>query len=438
MDTVEIHRLLERENRRLNRMIFISESMRGLACASGGIGVIILIIRGLGAPLRDTIWIWLGFSLLGAAIGFIIGWIHRLNINDTARWLDRRLRTGEAFSAALTCLHRPSSGPFDAAIIERAKVLAGQVDQVQWPMLYLKRWSGLSLGALLAGMILVQISINLQRTHRITALPEAKRVQTILSSTTTALEKLPPTKPKEVAKAILARNPELARQMEEALRSGDTRLLEQLLQSAELYGNDRRVTVGDSSENSGKGQKFTGFNLPDNKNTGRNNKVNAGQVNADGNGERQFGTEKDSKRRGEKSQRDPREKTPSQSENNDEAKRSSTRNPSSNKNNEQNREGHQAGQDPGGKNKHWGDLNTNNPGKRVVLKETKDGPMFEYILPDKNISVPLSHVLPSSQRAAEASLNRRGVPGEYQEYVQAYFLALAKESANTAQSQGKE
>lgn len=436
MKTVEMHRLLEREKRKLNRAIVMSDILRGVAFSGTGTGVILLVIRLFGFHIPFMIQIWGLITLGGAAVGFAIGWRHRLSLRDTACWLDRRLKTDEALSAAFACFDHEIPGPFDAAIIERAERLSSQVPHVKWPFRYLKRWVSLSVESLVLGAILVQISLYLQSPKRVVMLPEAAQAKIHRPSETMPSEKPNITKPQDVAKQLAPKDPKLKQQMEEALRSGNTALLQHLLQTAELQRAGRSLSETEASEQGGK-QQFTGFNMPSNKSSGKNEKVNSGNSSNRKNEKRQFGAEK-GKQQIKKFRENNKGKKSSEMTNNQKKKTSQDR-PMDKSNSDQPQQGRDpADRDPKNHNRYWGELNGDGSGQRIVLKHTKDGPMYEYVLPGKQARVPLSRVVQDSKRAVEVSLDRQGVPGEYQEFVQSYFLTLAREAGGASPNKGKE
>ena len=438
MNAFGLYRLLDSCRRRLNLIIICCEMVKYIGFFAVGAGVFGVVLRLLGYHWVNGLF-WGTFVLLGAIVGLLLGTLHRTDRFETARWLDWRFKTQGAFSAALDCLELKTDHPFASLLLFRAERLVKEVQKIPWPTRYLKQWTGIALGLLLASGLFMQMGLANQKDVRLVKAP-VNTGKTAPQNNPLKQETVQPGLPsQQVAKTFAPNNPKMAKKIEQALQSGDSALLQRLLNEAqqEMDGSKGRIKPGEVDP-AQINPNLKGFMLPSSQSSDskqKNPQVNAGHSTKGQGSNRQYGAQTDEKPRSGGRKKDPKgDKEPDMD--GDKERRSSGDNDRTNQrtpNNSGNQGQQQPGKGDGERSKHSDQLPPNFGGKKVVLNQQKEGELFEYVLPGKDATVPLSEIVTDAQLSAEAAMERLGIPGEYSDFVRYYFLELSQSVGSKGQ-----
>jgi len=443
----EIYTLLHRVQKRLNLIITGIEAFTCTTWLAAAAGLLILFRLWPGGAGERSGFGTLFLRLLVPVLGLLAGWWRgrrkHLDLAATAFWLDRSLQLQEIFSAALFCLGRGCTGPFDREILARAGRVARRVKKLSWPLRPLYR-RALPAAAALLFMALIPAALGpaffrqAPPASRL-ALPameeeggflvRAEEVETVL--------------PEELAAFLFAHDQELAERAAEALRAGDMEALTGLLREAgeqmgqsptwsmaakeleellagggdlwpegEYAGREQWTPPGSRSgsapvwggrpgEDPGIPQETGRIGRTGENQTGEG-RVQAGEGRAGGEGE------------------EGGETLPAAF-----AGRAGEEGISREIRGEGGLTGGEGEREARGEK---AEVFSGDSGyEEAVITRSAETPVFAYVLPDRDPQTPFAAALPPAARAAEEALARAGVPLEYEEYVKLYFQELARE-----------
>lgn len=456
--TTEYYRLLCKGRKNLSLIILLSKTCTSLTLVGGLSGLAIILIRWLnkGSEISfDCLGLWLLFTLVvGGGLGLLLASRHRLDYHLTARWLDQNLTLHEVLTAADLCLARSCVGPFDEHIVEQAELCAGQINHdpqymIKWPTKNLNKQMKTACLTIAISVFLIAYwkpqesgSISLQELTLPQEVTEAweEPVEDGEMMIDFSTEKL--------LEMLFSFHPELARQAEEALNSGDVRAFREVLEYAEhkigadlaeaqtfsdrealmqqlKLANEAKQRLGEKGTN---GQKRE-------ENQDRGTQQRPEEPNQEGT---KTSSEKpedrgDSER--EKTERGP-EGSNFRSEQGAESLESQQTlgDPALTPNQQQNgvfadgerRADKKPGSGRGEGEGDWGDLSAD-LNKQAIIEEREDGKVFEYVLPGNDGSVPLINFIPVLQQTSETALEKAEIPVEYGEFVKNYYLQLLQE-----------
>ena len=431
--------LLARGRTVLNRILVTVWFVRWLGGTAAGVGLVILLARGFGWR-GAALPVWAGISIAGGLAGCLMGWASRLDRAATARWLDRRLGDGEALSAALVCLSRDCTGPFDGAVLERAESFAGMNTSISWPLRPLVRGSALTLGTVVAFALVIGLWLP----------PSGAMAGRAGTSGQIGLQPKPSPQggrsraaqlsPEAIARALFPDDIRMARLAERALYEGDGVLLDQLVEQARQKMDQDLAQAADPAERERlAGEQQQRREMIENlRNSGngdaQGDSGSPGEQEWDEEGDQsQTGTEQNGQGQGQDQQQTGAAGTGDGRRNGGQqngqgqprmnGQQSVTATPQPDA--DESRLGTAPGSGHGQENTQKGGTSGKSGGPAKVITNRPDSPMLEYVLPGKNARVPLSSVVVSSKRAAEGALARDRVPGEYGDSVMWYFLQLS-------------
>lgn len=445
MSPSPVYNLIKRARTYLNGLIVVSMMLKSLAWMGFISGTLLIVAK--MARLSWGNWkVWLVLSLAGCLAGCGIAMARRLGMIEAARWLDNRLESGEVFSAALVCINRPKSGPFDDAILLRADDWTGR-SNIPWPWRHMLRWLTAALGMLVVISLLFAAQLpRIQIFHQLTANHGQLLAEDGLSPSGKPKGHSDAQSPRALAEKLFPQNHQLARKMEEALRKGDAFELERLFKEAEWDTDnmiDREIASAEPGKVETQKQRMEREMLAMARENGENaSKETDGSMSGNGKtGREDGGKHKTLARTGNSSKN--QQKVQDGSNGNDEipAERQSNegrgKEHKSHQSEQGNRgKGQQAGKGKGNVNKYWGDLTGSTTQTKAIITQRKDGPMLEYVLPGKKIRAPLTEAVPHAQRSAEAAMTKQEVPGEYEAFVRSYFLKLTQKSSGGSKKEG--
>lgn len=445
----QIQALLSRVQKRLNMIITGVETVTYTAWLAAAAGLLIFFRRwpeGAGETgLLGDLLLRLSVPVLGLLAGWRRGRRKHLTLTATAFWLDRSLQLQEIFSAALFCLERGCTGPFDLEILTRAENVARRIKKTPWPLKSLYRRTLLAVAAVLF-ITLIPAGLDLAFSR---PAPSSSRLPLPAMEEAGRFfreEEGEAVLPEELAGFLFAHDQELAARAAEALRAGDIQALTGLLREAgekmahspawqaaaqeleELLaggggllaegGHPGREQVAPGSRNSrdpvwagGPGEDP---GLPPET-------VWPGRAGGDGTGEEWV-------RAGEGTGGREREEG-------DETLPAAFAGRTGEEGASRELKGAGGGLTGGEGERDQGEEGTEAvPGRgdgygdaKAVITHTAESPVFQYVLPDRDPRTPFVEALPPAARTAEEALARAGVPLEYEEYVKLYFQELAKE-----------
>lgn len=437
--------LLAKGRLRLNRIYIMDRLAVTLSWVGGITGTALLILHLSGWP--GATWLcWVGLTIPGGIFGFISGWRRRLDLEKTAQWLDDYLKDRQALAAALECMKHGGTGRFDEAVIRRARDIAAEDRTIHWPTHRLLRQAGITLAVFIGISLLFLVKIPglpdygnpAARSDQTGAVGQNRR------STAGLRSGLAVQSAHTAAEMLFPENPAMAAAAERAIREGNTDLLEQLLKEAQLE-IDKDLNLAQNSSTteqerlrseSQKRQRMIdslssqGSNLSNSRESsgrpGQDHRGEDGEIPGSSRNQSNPGNQYSGGERPIGNNPQPGPYQPGQTigggpqgPGQQAPLNSETGSGLSGKGG--------PGRQPGAE-RDWGKVAAANSGQQLVISQSKPGAMLELVLPGKNITVPLSEALPDWRRAAEAALSREGVPGEYQDFVRAYFLELSQET----------
>jgi hypothetical protein len=445
-----VFRLLAHGQTRLNQILILTWAVKALCWTGITTGVIILFVRLIGWP-GVNLYIWSLFNLAGGLVGLIIGWTKRLNQNETAYWLDEYLHDEEALSAALFCLQRDCSGLPDPAIIERADLIAGQKTKIHWPLHHLtKRISITAMILICIGLIIGSWLPKFHIVVRNTANPYLLKKGTAPKKSPQKVDQDTTQSAQEIAKLLFPQDEKMARQVEKALREGDVSTVESLLKLANM--NLEKIIAKSSSPAEKKrfqdeqqmAQTMLNQLSNDNNNSEQNNQSGGNNSQAEDN-QQNFSNEQnqnDQKKGNGKGKPSPNQvdkskyasgsTTPEEME---DSSRGLSKQQGLGKG--KTPTGTLAGKGEGTTNGKWNNLTARSDQKKAIIQQSKDNQMLEFILEGKTIRVPISQMLPASDRAVEAALAKENMPIEYEDFIRSYFLQLTQQLGNGSKEDQK-
>jgi hypothetical protein len=445
-----LDRFLKNSGRRLNQIVMAIHLVKIMGWVGAGGAVLVLAVRVLGWN-GSAMNIWLALTGAGGLVGLGMGWRHRLDKEAVARWLDEYQNNAEAYSAALVCLGRNCSEPLDDLVVERAEAMAVQPISIRWPIRHLIRKTVIASGLLLGALAIVlwnpqpawnisQSIISKQKVEKVSRKfrpdmnqPEQRQLA------------------RELALQVFPRNARRAREFQRALESGDKHQLEALIKQARLGFEERMAQGASLSEQ----ERFLDEQQLIQKLRPFLDKVKSGNRSQLGRKESDDTGGDETSLPAQRGDLNPAQAKPDSVTNQPKRltgssqsqyrsfyrlvwkNRNSGGKAESTKTGIPYQRGAEAGLEPGHKKGDWSI--TAKPGpQKPVTGQKHESPAVEFILPGQKAAVPLARVLPDFRRAAEAALTRNGVPGEYDDFVRAYFLELSREiKGNSPESEGQ-
>lgn len=441
MDYSPLYQLLDRTRNHLAPLGIGLQFLRFFAWSSLGWGVALLGARLFGMAF-GTIFIWEAGAFLGGCAGWIDGWRRRPDENGIARWLDRELHTGAAFAAALICLDRDCSGLVDPLVVQRATGMAAQPAasieaelrrswrRARTPLLH---WAGFTLTVqllILAGLILTPPSWN---SHfRPQTAPGGRPPVRQRHAVTQKAIPGPVVSARMIARQLFPENPQVAAALESALQSGDMEKVERFLGRAktEVRPLDKEDAALQrrlfNAARDYPNQQPPMGEAPDSRTVarqaaGEDSGRRRPQQTADGNQEareaRSSGAHPGSPDAARQDSAHLHLAEGSRPREADAAPGS--------QNGFLPQGGNQAGHQSGAERGDWGIILPGQAGRKFLIRQNED--KLEFILPGKEAQLPAHQVLPAFREAAEAALQRKSVPGEYQDIVRGYFQELTRQ-----------
>ncbi len=425
-DAGSLLRLLAYSRIRLNLILMATKFQTWLASTAVVGGIVFLMLRWIGW-FQIRIAGWLLVSLGGGLAGLAGGWRRRLDNPAVARWLDEHLKSGETLSAALVCLERDCSGPFDGEILDAANATSEKPNQIKWPVRYLLKLTYLVAGSLIlftVGMIYLapvfQGNVN-------GAFLKTVGVKKPAGEDSRRSDRLVVESPRTLARMLFPEDVKMSMLAERALREGDLPVLQDLLRDAEL-NTERQLPEIANSEEVNRFQKeverrrqimesLIAASEETNQGDSASEEGKENRASQLGKGEKEKGDGRKDNRlaRGSGSRYDQSLQNETEAENYD----FSDYLPGGNSN---------AGTGHNPNKGNWGTVAARTGKKAPLISKNKESQILEYILPGQNARLPLAQMIPASERASEAAIYREGIPYEYEEFIRNYFLLLSQET----------
>ncbi len=410
----ELDLFLLRVRRRLNRRYLAGEAAAAwLAALPGALGAALVWPGDLG--LRYAV----GAMVLAlSAVGFAL-WRSRRRLSRprAAAWLDGTQGTHGLFQASAEALGRDAPQAFDEAILTQAnktRVLLGVDRSVRYP--WKRLGLRLTLAALAAGVFVVALPLVPEGlAPRLGLTAQAHPQAEPRSSERLTLGNPGTLSPRETAQRLFPEDPRLAALAEQALTSGDSRALDDLLKANADRVDKAAQGPGAYRERKSQGGRG-GLGVPG---VGSGPETpGSGSTDGEGAGEPgDQGTASDQKSGGAGASKGP-------------AASGGTGRPSSPGSGEGGNSPSGGGMAPG--TGHSDVPLGNRPeaapsDKSVVIPDRNKPGFFEYVMPGSGARLPLDQALPHAQRTAEAALDRAAAPQEFEQTIQNYFLSLSQE-----------
>jgi hypothetical protein len=427
----DIMTFLKKSRMKLNLILVSSWFLRMLFL--GSIFSIIIILAGkiLGFPDMDYLR-WLLITVSVGMIGIFIGLKKRLTLKKSARWVDNNLKEYDIFSSALICIDRLYSGLFDDSVVKMAESVLQKKIKIKWPFNeIIKRFLLTSFSCIIC-IILVFFYDTFVRGQKFSNYFnnnnsfERYTDDNIQNGKKTFFKDN--RSPREIADSIFPDNKKSADMANNAISSGDDKLLQELLKQENLKLDEMLKKAETISEK----EKII-------------NQQKKNQEIADSLKEQNTDKNKTSQ-----------DKKNGQSEQNKDEQNGSDQKNTKEKNVKSNDEGKtgkdgktdQSQSDGGipGKSKGQSDngesteitkrdmLKSESSKKELLITQKKDSPEFEFLLPDKKTKLPLVDLIPDSKKSFESAVIRKGIPVEYEDFVQSYFISLTQEMEKNIQN----
>lgn len=446
---------LARARSRLNAVISLHRALAWSAPTAIAAGLATAALRMAGVRAAGF-FLWSLAVAAGAAAGYAAARRSRVDAAGTARWLDERLGDGELLSAALVCVGRGSSEPFDAEIVERAEALIPAASALRPTAGPLAKRAAIAAAACAVGAYLVFLAAPLSiggDSRRAAAAAAAGDAETAIAA---ALSDADGATAEAFASSLFPDDKRLATLAERALREGRIDDLADMLKTADLeyesrisraVGEPERKKLADERQRIQEAASAIAM---------RNLEGGAGEGHSRGEG----GAADGAGQRGDPFFGDPRSGdrglagsggTPSGKGSGGGSyaglatrpgDRGATAGPGpggdpgaaeseAGKGGSGSSGGGLGGGGPGfgagsGEEGDWGRIEPLASGKKVVIEPSKEAPFFELVLPGQAASSPIAGLIPDSRRSAESAMARESVPLEYEDFVRSYFLSLSK------------
>jgi hypothetical protein len=453
MNAAAIYSILAHVQARLNLIIIFTHIFKVMGLTAGAAGLLVMTAHLLGWP-GASVFCWLLITLGGGLAGLVLSWAKRIRPARVAHWIDEQLHSYEALTAALICLERGCNGSIDRAIIERALLLASNKHVFEWPLKKLQKQAMICSGVCLGAILLLHAGLQCNFITKQTALSGLiKSKQTSASRVERNGNKTTFQTPGEIARALFPQDSELASLAETALNRGDIDAIKTLMKKSAMNFEEktrddpaisRQQHYKTARENARARtqlmQALSQYRLDQRLDDNLKSKNNIKTVNSAG--QTNTGKRNRSEEQYQKINRNASNDTDSE-----QAIRKAKMN-SSGAQNSQSLTGVNDFQKHGnGKNtlsgrssehskRNWGEIKANaNPPKPMIVK-SKNGPVLEYIIPGKDLRIGVVQILPAARREAEVALTRRGVPGEYEDFIRLYFVKLSQKLTGQAPGNG--
>lgn len=422
-------RWLKTCRRRLN-LIYIGSLVFKIFFWYGTLTGLLLWLLRLNRRSDITWQLWLNLLFFLGSAGLVWGWLHRVKLSQTAYWLDEHLGNHELFSAALHCLKPDSREVFSGQILAAAATAVAKRPKIKWPYRNLVfNAIGTVFGfALITALFTWQFNWVAKKAHPAQT-RQYKEQYALLNEIIVPDDNPAQCSPRMLARILFAYDIIKANQAERALAEGNweqlTELISQVKQEIkQKYARAENPEAKKQLEaEQQKLEKVARVLDPKNRNDSLESDnreqgliANAGQP---GGGSEISGrisvnvrTEsKPAQRTG-----DRQADASNQADDDDPYNDYAADTPS------------QAGEGRGTKDGIWGRVAARAGTERLLISSRRDSPTLEFLLPDKNAKVPLGQAVPAIRRAAEAAVQRDGVPAEYQHFVSNYFTGLTQQT----------
>ncbi|TFG83456.1 MAG: hypothetical protein E4H20_05465 [Spirochaetales bacterium] len=446
-----LYRALARTRTMLNRRRAAAAALSWGAVAMAGAVAISLPCLVLNWIDRtQALMVALSFSGLGLLAGGLHSLRERLSLRNAATWLDRSIGAAGLYSSALACVDRSASakkGPFDDAIIDRAEARLAGIREARVPVTFLMTPALTWVGAALAMSIVLAlpfsrtaafIQSDAKEAAAVAPLSDDRNEKDSAADKAIALGTDQPS-PEELAGLLFPNQPELARLLADALKSGRLDEARDLVDKAELARTDLEQRRG------------PGVGLPEGEPSAKERLENAIRVieegpTGSGDIEREAGTEG-----GQGSTRDGGDY------NGEAAPMESTGNGKQDSGTDGNAVA-QGGSAPGsgsgdgtggagaenpaigesaagtsagsgsGSAREWSAIDPLASGGTAEIAPLQGGAYFELVLPGNDPTVSPGDRARAALAAAEEAMARSSLPTEYQDSIREYFLQLIEES----------
>ncbi len=423
-----IFQLLSKSRIKLNLILTAAKFLAWFAWTGVVTGAIYLMVY-LAGWLQVEIGSWLLVSLGGGLTGLGIGWWRRLDNHATARWLDEHLKSREVLSAALVCLERGCSGSFDGLILDAAGSISDKPGQINWPVRYLLKQACFAAGVIILFAVGSLILTPVFQSGPDRAFLKGDGVKKTAGKQSRQDERLVVQSPRILAKMFFPEDAKMAILAERALREGNLPFFQDLLNEAEL-NMERQLTEMAKPEEQRNLKKEVERRQELMKSliaaSEAENQTDNGFQGDKGAGSSQLATAETGARHKGKSFGQGRGLQ------NDRSLQNETEEEDNSLFNYLPGGGAKGGTGHNPNKGEWGTVTARTGKEETIISRNKESQVLEYVLPGKNPRLPLTQVIPDSQRSAEAAVYREGIPYEYEEFLRNYFLLLSQETKGAA------
>ena len=447
--------VLVRVRRRLNLVRIAALGSRWGAVAGLAAAAVMAVLALAGVvPARTGALAALSAAGLGFVAGTVRAFTRRLTTRDAAAWVDRGLGDEGLFSAGLTCAERLYSnfpGPYDGILADKAADAADAAAALRAPRRYAAAPAGLLALALAAGAVVAALPVIRPTPTRAAVAPDAAYGRELSPEAAPADAPMAvaddePT-PEELAEFLFPDQPELARLLAEALRTGRLDDAKKLLEKSEIARTqlEEKKTSGTgapgapgSRERMERAVRELGGDGGSSSETERgqeggspservmsDDRLDAAPMEAPDDapvGDKEGGTPADGEGTGGRSGG-----TPGEGEGGTGGDGSGASDPEAG--------GAKRGNEAGtgsGMARDWGAIDPLASGGKADIPPLEGGAFFEMILPEDDPGgTPLDRVR-AAAAALEEALARESLPADYAEAVRHYFLDLGKETFGSA------
>lgn len=416
---VDLH--LQRVRGRLNRRLLAGEALVGWAAAAPVLAVAVLLVP--LPPLWPRPLVWALGTLAAALVWTGIGFRHRLSRDQAAQWLDEAGGTKGLYRAASEALGRQEFQFPDQVILGQADRHGSGGSPVRYPGRRLALRLALGMLAAAAGTGLLALPVPEGFRAALSEETSPAENQDGRTDGPEAAEGLPPVlSPRDAARRLFPEDQRLAALAEQALASGDAGALESLLEQNPARPDQADRSAGAPSRRPGnQGEAREGTPGEGSGEPGDQGAGTGGTGPSDGKT-----AQPSAPRKGPQEARPP---GPGEGSGEGQESPGGRSDASGAGPGQQLGSGGSGAPGTGHSDQKLGPRAPLGPNdRRVVVPEKTPGGVFEYVLPETGARIPLSSVLADSQKAAEAALDRRSSPLEYENTVRDYFFSLSQET----------
>jgi predicted Rdx family selenoprotein len=444
MNATPVFKILAYVRNRLNLILMLAHILKVTKWTIIVAGITIIFGHWCGVQ-TGGFWGWAILLIAGMSAGLISGLRQRLDLVETAHWLDQELQDHEAFSAALVCLERGCQGIFDQTMVERAALIADSKRIFHFPYRNIRRQLIRCMAAF--SIMVVTMSFGFQISpFRGTGLATVRNQSKIdpvrnNSISNTGKRILPHVMgdaqaridARALAKSLFPQDTNLANMVEKALNRGDLESVkslmkhsavsfeEQVTQNANLTP-DQKLKI---TEKHTEAMRALSQYRPGQSEKGM---PNENKDSVPGNRKKDGKSNPSSRKTQKEPNPDPSLGTPNISYDDVQARIKSkkaqslfTMNPPNGKfdntsgNKTDQKKMLQSNLDKKGSN-----------GKKAMIAKSKNGNILEFVIPGKNSTIPVTQMISEEKRQREAAMERKGIPGEYQDFMRFYFSELSQ------------